>query len=93
MDKKHSFRILLAFLSFCICLGSLAILPITNVDSVSVLEVPEIDFEQAEFEEDFFIAPNTAITISGLVFAKLRSMNLDFQSAFLSNISPPPKNS
>ena len=93
MDKQHGFQILLAIICLCICVGSLAILPITNVEGVSVLEVPKIDFEQAEFEEDLLIVAITAITIAGLVFTKVRSTNLNFPSACLSPVSPPPKHS
>ena len=93
MDKQHSFQILLAFLSLCICVGSLAILPVTNFVGLSVLEVPEIDFDQAEFEEDFFIATIAVISIVGLLFTKAGVMNLDFQPISLSPNYPPPKHS
>ncbi len=61
-----------------------------NVVGVSVLEVSEIDFDQAEFEEDL-LATIVAASIAGSIFLKYGSINLDFQIAYLPPVSPPPK--
>jgi len=84
------FRITLAILAFCLCLGSQAILPMSNAVSASLLEVSVIDFEQTEFEEDLF-ATIVVATIAGFIFSKSGSINLDFQTANLLPVSPPPK--
>lgn len=90
MVKQSCFRIALATLVFCLCLGSQAILPVSNVVGVSTLEVSEIDFEQTEFEEDV-LATTVAATITDLIFSKYGSLNLDFQTANLLPVFPPPK--
>lgn len=77
-------------LALCLCLGSQAILPMSNAVSLSVLEVSEIDFEQTEFEEDL-LATILAPMAVGLVFSKLGIINLDFQTSDLLPVSPPPK--
>jgi hypothetical protein len=91
MDKQRRFSIPFILLSFCICLGVLSILFVTNVVGISVLEVYEIDFDQTEFEEDSFVLESAAISIAGLVFEKFRRLNLGFQPVSLSPVSPPPK--
>ena len=90
MLNQLCFRIVLATLAFCLCLGSQAVLPMSNVVGVFVVEVSEIDFDQTEFEEDL-LATTVAVTITGLIFSKYGSMNLDFQTANLLPVSPPPK--
>jgi hypothetical protein len=62
----------------------------SNVVGTFLLEVVEIDFDQTEFEEDFW-ATIVAATIAGLIFSKSGLMNLDFQTANLLPVSPPPK--
>jgi hypothetical protein len=90
MTKQLFFRITLATLAFCLCLGSQAILPISNVVGASLLEVVQIDFDQTEFEEDL-LAATVAPTNADLIFSKSRPLNLDFQVACLVPVSPPPK--
>jgi hypothetical protein len=90
MVKQLCFRITLATLAFCLFLSSQAVLPMSNVVGTSLLEVSEIDFDQTEFEEDLS-ATIVAATIAGLIFSKSGSMNLDFQTANLLPVSPPPK--
>jgi hypothetical protein len=90
MVKQLCFRITLATLAFCLCLGGQAVLPMSNVVGASLLDVSEIDFDQTEFEEDL-VATIIAVTIAGLIFLKSGSMNLDFQTADLLPVSPPPK--
>jgi hypothetical protein len=92
MFDQLCFRITLAILAFCLCVGSQAILPMSNTSGLSVLEFSEIDFEQAEFEEDL-LATTVAATVAGLVFLKLGAINLDYQTADLLPVSPPPKHS
>jgi hypothetical protein len=93
MSKQHSFRIPLAILLLCFCVGSLAFLPVTNPAGFSVLEVLEVDFEQTEFEEDLFVLMAAAITTVVLISLKQASMYLGFHPVCLSPISPPPKKS
>ena len=62
----------------------------SNVVGASMLEVSEFDFDQTEFEEDL-LATTVAATIAGLIFSKSDLMNLDFQTADLLPVSPPPK--
>jgi len=57
---------------------------------LSALEVSEIDFEQTEFEEDL-LATTVAATIAGLIFSRLGVINLEFETADLLPVSPPPK--
>ena len=90
MLNQLCFRIILATLAFCLCLGSQAILPASNVVGLSTLEVSEIDFEQTEFEEDLLVII-VAATIAGLIFSKSGSINLRFQTSDLLPVSPPPK--
>jgi hypothetical protein len=90
MLNQLCFRITLAILAFCLCLGSQAILPISNAVGPSALEASETESEPTEFEEDL-LATTVAATIAGLIFSKYGSVNLDFQTADLLPVSPPPK--
>lgn len=60
---------------------------------MSLLQVSEFDFEQAELEEDFFITILLAMSMATLIFQKLGLMQLGFQPAYLSPLSPPPRHS
>jgi len=99
MSKQRSSRISLVTLVLCLCLGSVAILPMLNVVGLSVPEISGVDLgnynllDQVEFDEEFLIGTNIGITITGLFFSKSRPMNLDFRAACLSPVSPPPKHS
>ena len=90
MLNQLCFRIILATLAFCLCFGSQAILPMSNAVGLSVLDVSEIDFDQNEFEEDL-LATIVTTAITGLIFSKYGSINLDFQTTCFSPVSPPPK--
>jgi hypothetical protein len=90
MLNQLCFRITLIIIAFCLCLGSQAVLPVSNAVGASGLEVSEIDFDQTEFEEDLLVTI-IAATIAGLIFSKYASINLDFQTTNLLPISPPPK--
>lgn len=90
MLNQLCFRITLAILAFCLCLGSQAILPMSNAVGPFALDVSDIDLEQTESEEEL-LATTVAATIVGLIFSKLGVINLDFQTADLLPVSPPPK--
>jgi hypothetical protein len=90
MLNQLCFRIILTTLAFCLCLGSQAILPASNAIDLSALEVPGIDLEQAESEEEL-LTPAVTATIVGLIFLKYGVTNLDFQTAGILPVSPPPK--
>jgi hypothetical protein len=99
MTKQCSSRISLVTLILCLCLGSLVILPMLNVVGLSVPEISGVDLgnynllDQVEFDEELFIVTIMGTTIAELFFLKSRPMNLDFQTACLSPVSPPPKHS
>jgi hypothetical protein len=83
-------------LILCLCLGSVAILSFIQA-SPSAPEISGIDaenynlFDHAEFDDDFFVISIVGAAIAEQNFSKSRSTNLDFQSASLSPVSPPPK--
>jgi hypothetical protein len=97
MIKKHSSIISLATLLLCLCLGSLVVLPITNVVGLSLPEIAGSAsenynlFDQAEIDADLFVAIIVSVTIAVLSFIKPRLKSLDFLSVFLSPVSPPPE--
>jgi hypothetical protein len=97
MVKQRSSRIPLVTLIFCLCLGSLVILPLLYVVGLSIPEISGGDLrnynllDQVEFDEDFFIVIIMGTIIADQCFSKSRLMNLDFQTACLSPVSPPPK--
>jgi hypothetical protein len=68
-----------------------------NVVGLSALEISGVDlgnynlFDQVEFEEEIFVVTIIGTMIAYLFFTKSRLMNLDFKSASLSPVSPPPK--
>jgi hypothetical protein len=87
----------LVTLILCLCLGSLVILPMLNVIGLSGSEIYLNDIEnynlldQVEFDEEFFILTIIGSTLADIYFSKSRLMNLDFQTAYLSPVFPPPK--
>ena len=97
MDKRNS-RISLATLILCLCVGSLVILPFIQINP-STSEIFGIEaensnlFDQAEFDDDFFVVSIVGVTVAELSFSKFRSANLGYLSASLSPLSPPPKHS
>jgi len=78
-------------------LGSLALLPILNVDSSFIPGIlgPDSEnynlLEQVESEDDFVIASVLRQANASLIFSKSRTINPDFQSATLAFVFPPPK--
>ena len=96
MVRLRNSQASLVILILCLCLGSLVSLPIFNAVGLPVVEIFEVNsenfslFNQAEFDEGFILTIVGA-TIAGLVFPKLKSMNLVFQTAFLLPHFPPPR--
>jgi hypothetical protein len=99
MNKQRNSQISLATLILCLYMGSLFVLPMNNIASLSMLGIFEADnenyslFDQVELDEDDFIVAVTGATTTSLISLKPRSMNLDFKDTNLSLISPPPKRS
>ena len=96
MVKKRSSQISLTTLILCLCLGSLAILPVINVVGTPALEIFEEltannSLDQADLDDEFAIATIAGATFSGLIFLKNRTMKLNFLSIRLSPDFPPPK--
>jgi len=97
MINQRSSHISLVTLILCLCLGSLVILPMLNVVGLSIPEIYGADIEnydwldQVEFDEEFVNVLIIGTTIADLFFSKSRLMNLDFPTAYLSPVSPPPK--
>lgn len=97
MKKRHDPRNALVTLILWLCLGSLVILPIVNGISPSTPGFLEIDledydtFDETDTDDDFLVSPFERAAILGSWHLKLRTINLDFQSALLSPDSPPPK--
>ena len=99
MIKQRSSRNSSVTLILYLCLGSLVILPLLIAVGLSKPEISEIDLrdyhmlDQLEFDEDFIIVTIMGTTIADQRFSKSRLINLDFQTACLSPVSPPPKHS
>jgi hypothetical protein len=99
MFKQVSSRISLATLILCLCFGSLVILPLLNVVGPSIPEISGVDrsdynlLDHFEFDEGFIIESIMGTTIAHQFFSQSRPMNLDFQTASLSPVFPPPKHS
>lgn len=84
--KQPGFRIAWTTLILCLCFGSLVILPLLNFAGPSILEVYEI-----ETDEDDSIVTTIDTAVADLFFIPFSPMTLDFQTASLSPVSPPPK--
>jgi len=99
MINQRSSRNTLVTLILYLCLGSLVILPLHIAVGLSAPEISGVDLrdynllDQVEFDGDFFIVTIMGTTIADQYFSKSRPMNLDFQTACLSPVSPPPKHS
>ena len=99
MIMQRSSRTSLVTLILWLCLASLVILPMLNAVVLSVPKISEVDLEnyslldQVEFDEEFFIGTIIGTTIADLFFSKSRLMSLEFKTASLSPVSPPPKHS
>ena len=99
MIRQRSSRIPLETLILCLCLGGLVISPMFGIIRVSVPGIYGIDLEnynlleQIEFDEEFLIDAIHGLALVGLFFLKFKPMHLDFRTACLSPIAPPPKRS
>ena len=80
-----------------LCIGSLIVLPVLSGGSSFAPRFSEIDlenyepFDPLETDDDLFVLFVTGAIATGLIFSKSQAQALDFQSAFLSPDSPPPK--
>lgn len=96
MIVPHSFHFDLKTVILCLCLGSLAFLPLTQVDPF-MLEIHEFEsentsfLEYSEFDDEFFVTSLALAAFAALASLKYRSRHLNFRSANLSPESPPPK--
>jgi hypothetical protein len=99
MIKQCGSRISLVTLILCLCLGSLVILPLLNVVGLSLPEISGVDLRETnlldhfEFDEGFIVESILGTTIAEKFISQSRPMNLDFRTASLSPVSPPPKHS
>lgn len=97
MIKQYASRIPWITLVLYLCLGSLVLLPVLLIVGTSTPSIHAIDlensssFDSSEFDDDFFVLLVGELTIAVSIFSKFRGINLDFQSAFLSPDSPPPR--
>jgi len=96
---QRSSRISMVTLITCLFISSLVILPAINVAGLFVLEISGVEseknnlFVQADFDEEFLIDTNVGATLARIIFSKSRPMSLYYQTAYLSPVSPPPKQS
>jgi hypothetical protein len=99
MIQQRSFRVSLATLLLCLCVGSLMILPMTQGASLSMVQISEADpascdlLDQAEFDEESFVAPIAGAAPMFRILSRFGPSSLHFQTASLSPASPPPKHS
>jgi hypothetical protein len=76
---------------------SLVVSPLLLVVGTYTPVIQGIDLENSsgvdplETDDDLFVLPAIAFTIAVSIFSKFRKINLEFQSPFLSPVSPPPK--
>jgi hypothetical protein len=84
-------------LCICLCLGSLVIIPITNVVDLSTGDVTETDFEnscqfdQADLDDGFLTGTFVSATIDGWASSKSWLLTWDIPTSCLSPEFPPPK--
>lgn len=95
IDKRKS-RISLVTLIFCLCVGSLVILPLIQINpstqKFSTMDVSNL-FEHTEFDDDLFAVSIVGVTAAEPSFPKFTLADLGYLSAPLSLVSPPPKQS
>lgn len=96
VNRRSSHRFWVTLI-LCLCLGSLAVLPILSVNGSFVPEILETEsenynpLEPAESDEDWMVASVCCQAKAGLIFSKSRTLNLDFYSAAIASVFPPPK--
>ena len=91
MVKPRSSRFFLVTLVLCLCVSIQFVQVANQAVNTPMLEINEADFDETDFEEDFLLETISNATLSGLIFSKLGSQNLDFQAICISPASPPPK--
>jgi len=88
LNQPYSFS---AILIVCILLGGMLLMPINQALDLPVLEIFDADADQTEFEDDWLILSPFLTTLASLVHSESASMDLDFRSACLSPVLPPPR--
>ena len=97
MSKMHRSPTSLTILILCFCLGSLVILPISNIMGLSLTDIPEIGlenynhFEQVDLDDDISIVTTVSATTDGLVYLKSRLLNSHLLTSCISPEPPPPE--
>jgi hypothetical protein len=97
MIEHNTSRTSFVTLIICFCLCSLITLSVANAFVSPGLEMSAVDFggthllDQAEFDDDFFIAGAANAKDEELSFSISSLTNLAFQSYSLLPIFPPPK--
>jgi len=82
-------RIILAILIICFYISSGSALPVLGIFETETGANDASD--QIEMDQDFFFEPIAAVIIPALLFIKSELNKLDFQSASLTPLSPPPQ--
>ena len=96
MIQKRRFRVSLPALLLYLCVGSLMILPMTQGPSLYMVQISEADpascdlLDQAEFDEESFIAPIVGAAPMFRILSRFGPNSLHFQTASLSPASPLP---
>jgi hypothetical protein len=100
MIEHNTSRTSFVTLIICLCLCSLITLSVANTFDLSGLEMMSaVDFgdthllDQAEFDDDFFVASAANTKDEGMSFSISSLTNLAFQSYSLLPTFPPPKHS
>ncbi len=97
MIEHNTSRPSFVTLIICLCLCSLITLSVANTFGPSWLEMSAIDsgdthvLDQAEFDDDFFVASAAKTKDEGLSFLISSLTNAAFQSYSLLPKFPPPK--
>jgi hypothetical protein len=97
MIEHNTSRTSFATLIICLCLCSLITLSVVDTFVPFGAEMSTVDFgdthlfDQAEFDDDFFVASTANTKDEGLSFSISSRTNLAFQSYSLLPTFPPPK--
>lgn len=98
MFTQRPVRIPLATLILCLCLGSLfampgmngAVLPVSGMSAIEAENINPPGYD-AETDDDAAFLLALKATTADFFSRTFAGMNLDFESASLASISPPPK--
>ncbi len=97
MIKHYRSQIPLANLLVCLCMASLAALPMGNIIGISGLEMVGIELEydnpfehSEEIDEEFVIIIDRTLS-ADLRSSKSQSTTLGYHNPLLAPASPPPK--